>query len=321
MCWTLKRLTRNPKLAGQFIFKGGTSLSKAYRVIDRFSEDIDLIIARTAPEIRDVESPMESNIGRNERERRLDTLKKVAQKYVAETIMPALEKETRAALGTTEGWSIDLDPEDADKQTLLFNYPRLANYGLGWSGGTWDGGAWGEGTIGYIKPRIKLEFGARGETDPSEQKTITPYLAEDFPDDLRDALVSIPTLSVLRTFWEKATILHALHHNGKLRAGMSRHYYDTLMLGRRGFADQALAQPDLLDRVVKNKSLMFADKSASYDTAALGSLCLIPTAKTLVNLKQDYSAMSEMFMAERPSFDELFSGLRDLEKRLNNKPG
>jgi len=85
-----------------------------------------------------------------------------------------------------------------------------------------------------------------------------------------------------RTFWEKATILHALHHNEKLREGMSRHYYDTLMLARGGIAGKALTEPDLLEQVVRNKSLMFADKSASYETATLGTLRLIPSATTAI---------------------------------------
>ena len=312
VCWTLRRLMDCEELTGQLMFKGGTSLSKAYDVIHRFSEDIDLVISKGAPRISEVNSPMEEGISGNERKRRTKALKEAAQAYVAEQIMPALAREIEAALGVTDGWSLELDPEDNDRQTLLFNYPQTRGYGLNY-GNDYGGGADG----GYIKPRIKLEFGARGDTEPSELKAITPYLAAEFPDELPDATLEIPTLAATRTFWEKVTILHMLHHSGKLRDGMSRHYYDTFMLAYAGIDGEALAQPNLLAEVVHNKSLMFADKSASYETALVGSLRLSPSDVIADDLKRDYDAMAVMFMREPPTFEELLAGIAALEERLN----
>lgn len=319
VCWTLRRLVNCEELSGHLTFKGGTSLSKAYDVIHRFSEDIDLTIAKNAPIICEVASPMEADISGKERQRRTKALKEAAQEYVASILMPALAREIEAALGTAEGWEVVLDLEDPDAQTILFNYPRLMNYGKGYGQGQYGAGRFGEGEIGYIKPRIKLEFGARGDTEPSEQKIITPYLAEEFSDELPDAKTDIPTLAATRTFWEKATILHALHHNGKLRDGMSRHYYDTLMLAQAGIAEEAQSQPDLLAQVVHNKSLMFADKSACYDTAVIGSLRLLPSDEITADLKRDYADMAEMFMTSPPTFDDLLAGLAELEAQLNSK--
>ena len=125
------------------------------------------------------------------------------------------------------------------------------------------------------------------------------------------------TLGVERTFWEKASILHAIHHNDKLRTGVSRHYYDVLMLDRAGIAQAALARLELLDRVVANKSVMFADRSASYETAVLGSLRLLPSGEGHKLLERDYADMSEMFMEALPSLDELIEGLHALEAALN----
>lgn len=313
VCWTLRRLMRSADLAGHMTFKGGTSLSKAYGIIQRFSEDIDLTISRSAPLVTDVPSPMEADISGNERQRRTKALKAAAQGYVAKVVMPVLSKEIEAALGTNDGWTLVPDPDDGDQQTLLFNYPRTSGYGLAYGE---DYGSADES--GYIKPRIKLEFGARGETDPFEGQSIGPYLAEDFPDELPDSATEVPTLAVERTYWEKITILHALHHNGKLRDGMSRHYYDVLMLDHAGVTAAALARPELLDQVVRNKSLMFADKSASYETAVLGSLRLLPTDGVRDQLAQDYRAMSEMFMAEPASFDELVGALESIERTINS---
>jgi hypothetical protein len=311
VCWILRRLMRCKALEGQMTFKGGTSLSKAYGVIDRFSEDIDLTIARCAPSIADVASPMDKDISNNERQRRTRALKEAAQAYVAKVAMPALAGEIEAALGTSEGWTLKLDPDDADRQSLLFHYPQTTGYGLDW------GNDHGGERSGYITSRIKLEFGARGETDPNETRAIRPYLADDFPDQVPDAVTDVPTLAVERTFWEKVTILHALANNGKIRDGMSRHYFDTLMLHRAGVTTRALETPDLLESVVRNKSLMFPDKSASYDTATIGTIRLLPDGEGREVLKRDYEAMRDMFMNEPPTIGDVLEGLVAVEATLN----
>jgi len=315
VCWTLRRLVNVPKIAGQLTFKGGTSLSKAYGIIHRFSEDIDLTIARTAPIVCEVSSPMEEGISRKERDRRTRKLKEAAQNYVSNYVMPILAKEIEASLDTSEGWSVECDADDADKQTLLFYYPRTTGFGRQF------GQNFGKANDRhhYIKPRIKLEFGARGATEPFEVKLIRPYLADAdlFPDELPDSLCELATLDIIRTFWEKITILHALHYTGKLRDGMSRHYYDSLMLFRGGIADKARTRPELLSQVVHNKTLMFPDSKARYDKALLGTLRTIPNHETIDKLKLDYSAMAEMFMSAPPSFDDLMAGIEELDLMLN----
>lgn len=313
VCWTLRRLAAAPDLKGHVTFKGGTSLSKAYGIIQRFSEDIDLTIRRTAPLLDTVASPMEAGIGTKERQRRTKALKMAAQGYVATVAMPALAAAIEAQLGK-EGWSIELDPEDKDNQTILFNYPRTGSYvAVGYVEQDYIE----DEEAGYIKPRIKLEFGARGDPDPFEDREIRPYLAEQFPEALPDAVTSVETLSVERTFWEKATILHALHHGGKMRDGLSRHYYDMLMLDRAGVTAPAIADTGLLEQVVRNKSVMFADASASYGTAVPGTLRLTPSAQIERPLASDYAAMADMFMVAPPAFTELLEGLADLEARIN----
>mgnify|MGYP003365496910 CR=1 FL=1 len=304
VCWTLRRLVQASGLTGHMTFKGGTSLSKAYDIIQRFSEDIDLTISRSAPILNTVASPMEAGISGKELERRTKALKAAAQDYVATIAMPVLAHEIGAALGTSVGWELLLDPEDRDQQTVLFIYPRSSGDEPGAEGG-------------YIKPRIKLEFGARGDTEPFTMRPIIPYLAENFPEELPDSVTEVPTLAVERTFWEKVTILHALHHNGKLRDGLSRHYYDVLMLDRASVTAGAVLQPDLLAQVVHNKSLMFADKSASYETAVLGTLKLLPQDGMMERLAQDYDAMQDMFMTSPPAFSALIDGIARIERAIN----
>ena len=233
VCWTLKRLFSNPALSPLLTFKGGTSLSKAYGLIERFSEDIDLTISRQAPCLSDGKDPMESGISGNERSRRIETLKQNARLFVENVVLPALETDIQAELGGADTWKIMLDVEDPDRQTLLFYYPKVFNYELGtnFSNFTFDQSNFA--VTEYIKPHIKLEFGARGETEPHETRTVISYAAETFPDIFDDPSHAAATLAVERTFWEKATILHALHHGSKMRDRMSRHYYDTYMLARK----------------------------------------------------------------------------------------
>jgi predicted nucleotidyltransferase component of viral defense system len=318
VCWAMKRLTEHPDLGPNLTFKGGTSLSKAYSIIERFSEDIDLTIRRSAPYVCDVACPMDNGISSNERQRRIKQLKLAAQQYVAAIVMPVFEQKVLTALGSRCGWGLGLDSRDKDDQTILFGYPVLQEFKGAFDPESFDHQAFDTGAYGYILPSIKLEFGARGGTAPSSLKIIRPYLADSFPDQFQDSEISFSTLAVERTFWEKITILHALYHGAKLRSGMSRHYYDAFMLNEKGIADKAKMLTNLLDDVVRNKGLLFSNTKASYDTAKIGSLKLVPEAGLLSDLKSDYKAMSEMFMAAAPDFDTLMRGIVMLESKLNS---
>ncbi|PZO89041.1 MAG: nucleotidyl transferase AbiEii/AbiGii toxin family protein [Micavibrio aeruginosavorus] len=316
VCWTLKRLFSNPNLAPYLTFKGGTSLSKAYGLIERFSEDIDLTISHNAPFLADGREPMEEDISGKERERRIDALKENAQLFVERVALPELYKNIENLLGN-EGWSIGLDAEDPERQTILFHYPKVFSYG-GYGSGMYGSGLYGVSPpASYIRPQIKLEFGARGEIEPNETRTIMPYATETFPDIFPDPSSNVSVLGADRTFWEKATILHALHHGSKMRDRMSRHYYDTYMLDQKGIADAALRNSALLERVVRNKSLLFKDAKASYGTATLGSLKLIPSQEQQKSLKDDYDKMAEMFMGGFPAWEAIINGLTELEARIN----
>lgn len=315
VCWTLKQIFGHTQLAPHLTFKGGTSLSKAYQIIDRFSEDIDLTISRTAPYLIDILDPMANDISGKERQRRIDTLKITAQKFVAEVAKPTLEQHFTESLGSANNWRLVLDNQDKDVQTLLFYYPSVLRDAQ-WDTSSWDNTEWGED--GYIGPAVKLEFGARGEIEPSEERKIMPYAAEIFPQSFDSKSCAVHVLSAERTFWEKATILHALYHGRKMRDRMSRHYYDTYILAQKGIADKAMPNVALLEQVVRNKNLMFSDNKASYDTAVIGSLRLMPKEEMLSELKRDYGAMEQMFLKHTPpDFEVMMQGIADLEKRIN----
>ena len=306
VCWTLQKLFTNPDLCPHLTFKGGTSLSKGYNLIHRFSEDIDLTISKNAPFVVDCPSPLEGNIGSNERRRRTDQLKAGAQKFLREIAIPVLRQDITSALGGS-GWQLILDEKDRDGQTVLFEYPKMFDYTDG-----------DETTEVYIRPHIKLEFGARGDIEPNEMRSIRPYVADEFSQLFDEPNSNISTLSAIRTFFEKATILHALHHGSKLSPRMSRHYYDTCMMVRGGILEMAQAESALLASVVENKSILFRDSKASYETAIFGTLMLVPPESIIAALKDDYSKMDEMFMGEYPSFDEILDELAKAQEILNS---
>lgn len=313
VCWTLKRLFTHPELAPFFIFKGGTSLSKAYNLIERFSEDIDLTIARATPALSAVKDATEHDISGKERKRRLVALKTAAQDYIRESVYPLLQEIIAKELGNSEEWELILDEQDPDLQTILFYYPKVFDYDSDFPL-TFPHEF---GSESYIRPHIKLEFGARGDIVPNEPRPILPYTAETLPDLFENPESLVSALSAERTFWEKTTILHGQYHGTKMRERMSRHYYDTYMLIVKGVGDAALKNPELLEHVVNNKTLMLRDPKASHDTAKLGSLRLIPSQERISELENDYQMMASMIFGDIPSFQEIIETLAEFENKVN----
>jgi hypothetical protein len=208
----------------------------------------------------------------------------------------------------SSGWNLALDP--ADPQTVIFTYPS--------SGLSGD-------SLSYIRPAIRLEMGARSDDWPAEQRIIRPYAAEAFPEAFRvTASCSVNTMEAVRTFWEKATLLHAEYHRPAQKGSMdrvSRHYYDLYRVSQHEIGRLALARLDLLDRVITHKRLFFAAAWASYETARPGTIHLVPREDRLPALRKDYQEMRAMIFGVYPSWDEILGDLRMLEQQINNLPG
>ncbi len=165
VCWTLKELFRLPTIGEHLIFKGGTSLSKVFKIIERFSEDIDVSIDRTFLGFGGANEP-EAGASNKEKQRRIEALKAACQKKIADELLPMLEAAIKSKVGRDDKWSLRSDDEDPDKQTLLFDYPT----------------SFPPDTTGYIRRAVKIEMGARADHWPCEAKTVTPYVAEQFPE-------------------------------------------------------------------------------------------------------------------------------------------
>lgn len=206
-------------------------------------------------------------------------------------------------------WSLENDPAEA--QNLLFHYPSvLASPGE------------------YVVKAVKMEFGGRSDHWPSERCTLRAYVAAEFPAVFKAPEVSVQALSPVRTFWEKATILHSEYHRThpdlgekkrSARARSSRHWYDLMrMAGDEALCERALADVSLLDAVAAHKALFYKDPKSRYQEARRGSLRLVPHPGLEAALREDYTKMEEMFFRPPPTFDEVLSALRSLESRINS---
>ena len=303
VCWTLKRLFSLSTAIPDLIFKGGTSLSKGYSVIERFSEDIDISLDRAGFGFTGERDPANDKLGNKKRRYLLVELHDAAAEIVGGDLLTELTDSFVAALGGAE---FDLSIDETDKQTLNFTYPPSLvadRYG-------------GD----YIKSVVRLEFGARSDHLPAEIREITPYICAEFPGLLAGPSVSIKTLGAERTFWEKATILHMLFHRDpdkKLGDRMSRHYSDMARLIESNVKDKAVADLSLLDAVALHKTIFFRSGWAKYEEAKPGSLRLSPSPQLEQALRVDYQKMSEMFFSNPPSFDDVLAAIASLEAEIN----
>ncbi|MCI0533692.1 MAG: nucleotidyl transferase AbiEii/AbiGii toxin family protein [Verrucomicrobiales bacterium] len=305
VCWTLKRLFVLPTIGEHLIFKGGTSLSKVFKVIERFSEDIDVSIDRGFLGFGGDNEP-EAGGSNKEKQRRIDALRVACQQKIANELQPALEAIIKSKVRSDETWSLRTDTTDPDGQTLLFDYPS----------------AWPVAGVAYVRQTVKIEMGARADHWPCEAKPITPYVAEEFPQAFRETSCTVKVLSVERTFWEKATILHAEFHRPADKAipdRFSRHYCDFHELIRKGVAKSATERLDLLERVARHKSLFFRSSWAKFGEAAKGTLKISPRDERVSALREDYTRMQEMFFGEQPEFGAMMAALREWETQFNRK--
>jgi len=287
------------------VFKGGTSLSKCFGLIQRFSEDVDITISKKFlgfdESVEDV-----SEMGSKQRKRYFDALLRGAENHVHKISRMLFEKLQSQC--HYSDWRIYIDSED--QQKIIFEYPKALALSM-----------YPEDS--YVKPKIVLEFGCRGELEPSTFVNVMTYAEEAFSHIFSKSDIVVNALSLERTFWEKITLLHMLAHQDDekpLQSRMARHYYDVYMLSKSGVGKGTQKQRfALLASVARHKAVYFRSKQASYQTAKPGSLKLLPSQRRLKLVESDYQAMTEMFFGNAVSFSEILSEITMLENALNNK--
>ena len=171
------------------------------------------------------------------------------------------------------------------------------------------------------RPVVKIELGARAETEPVELPVIQPFLAEAFPDLFTESTFIVSTVAARRTFWEKAMLLHEEQFrpaDRQRKARLSRHYYDLWCLIEGGIAKQAMEDTGLFERIAKHRQIFYRQTWVDYNALCRGSLDLIPSEKQRAEWQHDYETMrGVMFFNEPPSFDEILQQVRQFQDEFN----
>ena len=300
--WVLSAIY-NSDLAEKLTFKGGTSLSKVYGIIERFSEDIDLTydIRELVPDLLNDGNPIPAT--GKQQQKITSAVRARLPDWIETKVRPIIE----AALAS-EGLAATLRLDGQGKDKLVLEYPPIKT-----------------GT-GYASPTIQLEFGARATGEPHHFLPVSCDMATAIPE------VTFPTARPLvmdaeRTFWEKATAAHVYCKQGRLRGERySRHWYDLAAMGKTVHADKACADRDLAKAVAEHKSVFFVEKDAEgnridYFAATSGQLQLIPEGASLAALEVDYRAMLEdgLLGNEGTIFAEIIEQCRALQDQANLK--
>ncbi len=303
VCWTLRALFRLPSSGAHLTFKGGTSLSKGWKLIDRFSEDIDIVINREFLGFGGADAP-EDAPSNKQREKRLEALMLATRTHIRDVLCPALGEQIRHLLRSTSRWTLEPDADDPDAQTLLFHYPPAM------------------GAAAYVRPVVKIELGARSDTEPSATPEIAPYLVEVFPDELSDCRFTVNAVAPERTFWEKVALLHEeTYRQGSAapKARLARHYYDLWCLITRGVAERAARDTELFERVAAHRAVFFRRSRDAQASFAPGSLRLMPADDRWAQWRRDYDAMREsMFFGDTPEFAEILAVVGRFEEDFNS---
>jgi hypothetical protein len=302
VCFMLEVLFEHSPYAQYFAFKGGTSLSKSFQLINRFSEDIDLILDwRTLG--YGLKEPLEDRSNTKQDQFKKEITQRTID-FLANEFVPTINVILKDLLLVTDVFELSIDP--IDPQTVLMAYPK-----------NFDDAS--------IVKQIRLEIGPLAAWTPVSNHRLHAYIY-DVPglDHLGKKEISVPTVEISRTFWEKATILHAEAHRPSeksLPARYSRHYYDVYMIQRNvEILQQILIDKDLLVRVVDFKHRFYRLNWAQYDKAINNQLILIPeNPVTLKGLGDDYESMKNMLFGEIPSFEEIIHSLKRLEQQINQQ--
>jgi hypothetical protein len=308
VCLILNRIFSWNDLKDKFVLKGGTSLSKVFKLTQRFSEDIDLSVDPNWLGFGGDNRPDKAP-SRRQFITRCKALEEECIRAIEEETYSTLEQAISQILGpkNIENWQLSFEVDtDTHSPVLLFNYPSSE-----------------KDISAIIRPQVKLEFGSLYDQTPIVTHEASPWVAEEFPELFRSPQFSVISIAPERTFWEKATILHAEHHKPeekKMRKNLSRDIYDICILASDEVGNRALKDFSLLQKVVEFKMDYFTSGWARYEEAKPGTFQLLPKESRIPDLKADYRRMQEMFFETQPPFEELLARLKTIQDTINSSP-
>ncbi|MEC4050952.1 nucleotidyl transferase AbiEii/AbiGii toxin family protein [Flavobacterium sp. SUN046] len=291
---TLKAIFSS-KFAQHLVFKGGTSLSKAYNLIERFSEDIDLSIDRTI-------LGFEGELSKTQ----IKKLRKASGNFVVGEFKEELNNQLEKLGVNKDTYNLIFDDEiddTSDPHRIELEYNSIVEPGE------------------YIPQRVIIELGARALLEPNEQKTIQSIIGQIYPDQAFtiqpfEVIVVVPT----KTFLEKIMLLHEefLKPIKNIRHyRMSRHLYDIEKLMDHDYGKEAIKNKELFETLVQHRSKYTPVRGISYDLHTPQTINFIPPAEVTELWKKDYQAMQEfMIYGETLEFENLISRMQELKERF-----
>lgn len=304
VCWTLNTLYhRLPSSGPRLLFKGGTSLSKAYGLVNRFSEDIDVTVFRDDLGHPDGTAEI-ATLSNKKRKAALDAIAADCSRYITTELLEAVSEILAA--DTSGTGRVEVDDSDPSFQTLLVWYPRVD-----------------ASETGYLQAAVKIESGAKSALDPNRPVTISPYIAADLEAlDLR--VPDVTTIHAERTFWDKIVIVHGLRRwferRGELRQDgqrISRHYYDLHLLLHSDVGALAVANLRLGEDCIEHARTFFSRPDYDLAAAAPGTFALRPVGDMIDRLARDYENTKAMIFGDAPDFGEILTSIGEIEDRLN----
>ena len=272
------------------MFKGGTSLSKVFNLIHRFSEDIDLVLDWRV--VVGQETPMGQ---------RSASKQAILNQAMNDNAMNYICAELLAKISGAVAPICHCEIASDDLFVVNIQYPAAFS-------------------DSYLRPNIRLDIRPLASWIPSHEYSIRSYASEAFPEFFLNPGCNVKSICAERTFWEKATILHQYAHlpdDKSLPPRISRHFYDFFRLLISPVKDKALLDLSLLERVAIHKSIYFASGWANYGTASKGTLKLLPIARVLDELEKDYDLMAPMFFRDQPDWRLILKTIEEFERMFN----
>ena len=279
------------------VFKGGTSLSKGWNLIERFSEDIDLAIDRKF-------FGFAGDISKTQ----IKNLRKQSCEFISTTFLDDLTKIL------TEWKAIDecrliaqlIKDSDKDPQVIEIYYNSVID------------------TSAYLPQRVLIEVSSRSLMEPIEERKINSILSENFPQQSFVTVpFAIPTVLPQRTFLEKIFLLHEefSQETEKIRIDrLSRHLYDLEKLMDTKHGIEALKNTVLYNNIVAHREKLNPLRGLDYDNHIPSKIKIIPPDEVLKDFERDYEAMSSFMIYGEPlKFDHLIKRLLQLQIRINGK--
>jgi hypothetical protein len=293
VCWCLEQLFSLPSDFPKLVFKGGTSLSKIFNAIHRFSEDVDITVDQTY--FLKGDNTLNEGLSKTKRTKLLEYLDTAVDTFAKEMLVPALnEGGSTLPKKVTALYS--------KHQTVYVEYPTVTSTEL------------------YLVKRVLIELGGRNVLQPCSEYNVSTIASQYFPA-IQFPQSNVMVLDLKRTFWEKATILHSEYHRPEPRAGerLSRHWYDTAMLFQNELGKVAARDLEMLSEVARFKEQNYPSSWASYSTAKENTLRLKPHEKLSLILQADYEEMirAGYFYTTPLSWSAIIEILKEIEEFIN----